>query len=116
MGQRVPNIDNDDVTRLLARDFGEAAAEARAILGALTGTHPGAVARITAATIKLAGRDLDELRTAVAVATNDWRDALSWAEYPRYMKLGRDAEQAVLRAAMDADWAEYQAWLSDDGQ
>jgi uncharacterized protein YbaA (DUF1428 family) len=116
MTQRIPNVEPDDITRLLDRDFGGDAPEARAVLGALTGTHPGAVARITAAAMKLAAGDLDELRKAVAVATNDWRDVISWAEYPRYMRLGRDAERSVLRAAMDADWAEYQAWLSGDGQ
>ena len=77
MSQPVPNIEPDDVTRLLAREFGDEADAARSILGALSGTHPGAVARVSAAAIKLSRGDLEQLRSAVAMGLADWRDVLS---------------------------------------
>ncbi|MEM8708995.1 MAG: hypothetical protein AAGE98_21215 [Actinomycetota bacterium] len=113
MSQPVPNIDPDDVTRLLTRDFGDSADAARGILGALSGTHPGAVARVSAAAIKLSGGDLEQLRSAVAMGLADWRDVLSAAEYPRYMRLGDDPRPDERAAAIEADGAEYRAWLAD---
>ncbi len=112
MSQPVPIIEPDDVTRLLTREFGESAAAARAILGALSGTHPGAVARVSAAAIKLSGGDLEQLRSAVALGLADWRDVLSAAEYPRYMQLPDDPSPADRAAAIDEDGAEYRAWLT----
>ncbi|MEM9466882.1 MAG: hypothetical protein AAGA90_16035 [Actinomycetota bacterium] len=112
MSQPVANIGPDDVSRLLARDFGESAEAARAILGALSGTHPGAVARVSAATIRLSGGDLEELRAAVGTALADWRDVLSAAEYPRYTSLPDDPTPAERAAAIEADGADYQAWLT----
>lgn len=113
MSQPVPNIEPDDVTRLLAREFGAEADAARSVLGALSGTHPGAVARVSAAAIKLSGGDLEQLRSAVAMGLADWRDVLSAAEYPRYMQLGDDPSPAGRAAAIEADGASYRAWLAD---
>lgn len=112
MSQPVPNIDADDVTRLLDREFGAEAETARAILGALSGTHPGAVARVSAAAIKLSGGDLEELRSAVALGLADWRDVLASAEYRHYMQLPDDPTPAERTAAIEADGAEYRAWLA----
>lgn len=112
MSQPVPNIGPNDVARLLTRDFGESADDARAILGALSGTHPGAVARVSAAAIRLSGGDLEELRSAVAMGLADWRDVLSAAEYPRYMQLRDDSTPGDRAAAIEADGAAYRAWLA----
>ncbi|MEL6894204.1 MAG: hypothetical protein AAFP84_21615 [Actinomycetota bacterium] len=112
MNQPVPNIDADDVARLLAREFGPAADAAQAMLGALSGTHPGAVARVSAAVIKLSGGDLDALRSAVDTAVADWRDVLAAAEYPRYMQLPDDPTPAERATAIEADGAAYRAWLA----
>ena len=112
MSQPVPNIEPADVARLLDREFGASADAARAVLGALSGTHPGAVARVSAGAIKLSGGDLEQLRSAVAIALADWRDVLSAAEYPRYMQLPDDPSPADRAAAIEADGAEYRAWLT----
>ena len=112
MSQPVPNIGPNDVARLLTRDFGESADDARAILGALSGTHPGAVARVSAAAIRLSSGDLEELRSAVAMGLADWRDVLCAAEYPRYMQLHDDPTPADRAAAIEADGAAYRAWLA----
>lgn len=112
MRQHIPNIEPDDITRLLVREFGDEAETARAILGALSGTHPGAVARVSAAAIKMSGGDVEELRSAVAMGLADWRDVLATAEYRRFMELPDDPTPAERAAAIEADGAEYRAWLN----
>ncbi|MEM9519321.1 MAG: hypothetical protein AAGA37_08380 [Actinomycetota bacterium] len=112
MSQPVPNIEPGDVDRLLSRDFGAEADTARAALGALSGNHPGAVARVSAAVLRLADGDLERLRSAVATALGDWRDVIAAAEYPRYMGLPEGADATARAAAIEADGSSYQVWLA----
>lgn len=67
--------------------------------------------RVAVACLKLAGSDLAELRTCVAVALADYRDVLAWAESPRQMRAGPGAPQSDRARASREDAQEYAEWL-----
>lgn len=71
------------------------------------------VDRVRLAVLKLAGDDLSELARYLDVANQDFRDVIAWAEYPAYMKLapGGDPRSAPYIEALEADAAQYLAWL-----
>ena len=71
--------------------------------------------RVQLAILKLAFGRLDQVRYYVESAKCDYRDVLAGAEYPAYTKkmfrinkLSPDEQQAII----DADWKQYQAWLT----
>jgi hypothetical protein len=53
------------------------------------------------------------LLDAVAMADRDFRDVLSYAEYPRYFRDidPTEKDEAKRKAAIEADWQDYSAWL-----
>jgi hypothetical protein len=69
------------------------------------------------AILKLAGDDLDRLRSNVRAAKGDYRDVLAWAEYPAQIKADSwrlpEGERERLK---QADLAQYLAWLELDQQ
>ena len=68
--------------------------------------------RVSLAVLKLAGADLEEIRTLTTQAKQDFRDILSWAEYPRQSKSWSLRNSAEKQKLIAADKAEYDAWLS----
>jgi hypothetical protein len=66
--------------------------------------------RIQLAVLKLyeEGAGKHELETVAGWAKDDWRDVLSWAQYPRQ---SRRAGTPAAAKETAADAAEWQAWL-----
>ena len=68
----------------------------------------------TLAVLKLANRNLQDLRYWIEQAKSDYRDVLGPAEYPLYgKKWGRidslsEEEQTRI---IESDWAQYEQWL-----
>jgi hypothetical protein len=70
--------------------------------------------RVRLACLKLANGSLDMLKAEIERASSDYRDVLTDAEYPRYRRevfLVGKAPTSVQKAAVDADWEQYQGWL-----
>lgn len=115
----VPDATDEDVTRIVRRDFPPAAhADVLAALGRY-GDEPWQVAppRVRLAILKLAAGNLERLRSQVAVACQDYRDVITPAEYPAYSQHPPDEpftpdEKACLHAANSA---QYTAWLHHKG-
>jgi hypothetical protein len=61
----------------------------------------------------MASGDLDQLREWTKTAIEDYRDVLSYAEYPKYMKeIGfADVPIELQRAVTDSDWKQYRTWF-----
>jgi hypothetical protein len=114
--QKAARPSRSDVLRVAARDFpGDQTFEALRVLGGCgTGENEGVRDRVHAAVLKLAGGDIEQLRQLTEIAKADPRDVVGPAEYPRYLNarnlsgLSASEQQAIV----DADWAEYHAWLS----
>ena len=115
--QPVPDVTSDDVERVVRRDFPE---ERVAVVMAMLNEygaeswhheHP----RVRLAALKLANGDVEALRARVDAAKTDYRDVLSWAEYPGYSTNVSDARirptAQAQRRIIDDDWAQYEMWL-----
>ncbi len=69
--------------------------------------------RVRLAILKMAAGNIDWLRTAVAVAEQDFRDVLCAAEYPRYIReVGpSDKNQTKHQQIIEDDWKQYRYWF-----
>lgn len=67
--------------------------------------------RVQLAILKLSEGDLKKLERNLDVAKQDFRDALSWAEYPAEGQLGFGADWQKLAAAREQDKKQYLEWL-----
>jgi len=113
--QPIPEVTDEDVRRVALRDFGTA--QLSFVLsvveefGRQNWNQPSP--RVRLAILKMAQGDLGRLRQATQVAIEDYRDALSAAEYPRYMReiAFSDVPREVAQKVIDADWRQYREWL-----
>ncbi len=117
MNQPTPTVSRADVERVVRRDFpAEAFSEVIAILDAYgVKDYEREKDRIQLAVLKLARGCLQNLRREIDGAQCDYRDTLLSAEYPGYgkrmFKLDKASEEEK-RRVIDADWKQYNDWLS----
>src|SRR5579862_9863974 len=115
MNQPIPKVFDADVERLVKRDF--PLEEERAVFSALKKYGKKdwhrEVPRVRLAILKLAYGSREKLREAIAMADQDYRDVLSYAEYPSYFSKINPTEkdEAKRKRVIDTDWQEYRAWL-----
>jgi hypothetical protein len=113
--QPVPDVTEEDVKRIALRDFGDAqVALALSILeefGKQAWNRPSP--RVRLAILKLADGEPDRLLDETQRAIQDYRDVLSWAEYPKYSReIGfGEVPEAAEQAVIDDDWRQYHDWL-----
>ena len=110
MAQPVPTYTNEDLERIVTRDFGN---ERHTEIGNILDKYGTEKSnrdplRVRMACLKLANGNIDELKKYVEIACQDYRDVLAWAEYSAYMR-ATNAEQR--KEAVEDDWRELQAWL-----
>jgi hypothetical protein len=114
--QRTPDVTAADVERVVRRDFPPD--QVRNVLTMLSeyGVEKWEreADRVRLAVLKLANRDLTQVRNWIAQAKMDFRDVLSPAEYPLYSKkwgrMDRLTEEEQTKI-IDADWAQYEKWF-----
>jgi hypothetical protein len=115
--QPTPNVTDADVERIARREFD--AARVDDVLAMLGEYGPeswhGEPTRVRLALLKLAAGCEERLRSHLETAICEYRDVLAPAEYPSYMKQvpgigGVDPEEE--QRIIDADWVQYQEWLS----
>ena len=110
MDQPFPSYTPADLTRIVARDFGAAAApNVHAILARYghASWHRETL-RVQMACLKLADGDVEQLERAVEIVCGDYRDVLAFAEYRGFAEATTvEAE----KAAIESDWEQLQAWL-----
>jgi hypothetical protein len=68
--------------------------------------------RVRLAVLKLSGGDLKQIKRYTEFAKQDFRDILTWAEYPRQSKKWSMPDGPNKRKLVEADRAEYEDWLS----
>ena len=111
MEQPHPTYREEDIDRVILRDFGAgAAAEARSMLE-VYGTeewHREAL-RVRMACLKLANGKIEELKKHIGIACNDYRDVLAMGEYSEYMRAKNESQR---KKAIASDWAALQSWLN----
>jgi hypothetical protein len=107
--QPVPAYTEQDLERIIARDYRDRAEHARKILAAYGGErfHREHL-RVRMACLRLADGSIESLKRQVRNASQDFRDVLAWAEYPAYMTAHGPAEQ---QRAIQSDRNQLQEWL-----
>ena len=106
-----------DVERIVRRDFpADRAVEVLAMLDEYgKETWQREPHRVRLAALKLAAGDIKCMRYEIEGAKRDYRDVLGPAEYPGYTKrmfrIGKPAQDEQQRT-IDADWRQYQDWLT----
>jgi len=119
MNQPTPEVNENDVIRIVQRDFpGKQFDAVISILNEYGAEdYQRGVHRVRLAALKLAGGDLQALRRQIDVAKRDYRDVLALAEYPEYMQKVPPSEnlaEAERERIIRADWMQYQSWLNRD--
>jgi hypothetical protein len=113
--QPTPDVTAADVERIVRRDYPPSQQDnALAMLREYgdEGSQRGA-ARVQLAVLKLANKNLKQLRYWIEQAKLDYRDVLCPAEYPKYGRWGGvdTASEEERRKVIDSDWAQYERWL-----
>jgi hypothetical protein len=143
MEDRIPRITNDDIKRIIERDFpknerdrviktlnrykSESEKGANRVHAAILKTSDRVINtlnrfksqsehrpnRVYAAILKIADGSLEKVEKYVEVAIVDYRDVLSWAEYPSYSKnLFEEFSYEKEKQQNDDDWQQYNEWLN----
>ena len=107
--QPIPQVTADDVIRIVRRDFPPE--EQAEVLRELEGLGAAAKPRVQLAVLKLIQGKLDALPRHIAMAKQDWRDVLMYAEYPADARISWGRPPEDHHGAYQADWEQYQDWL-----
>jgi hypothetical protein len=112
--QYVPRITEQDISRIVNRDFPEH--ERAAVLSLLSAygqeSGPDGRARVHAAILKLSAGNVDRVCKYLKVAQSDFRDVLWPAESPLSWKVGFGASERMTASAVERDDREqYLEWL-----
>ena len=84
-------------------------AEARAILDTYgIENHEQEPVRVRLAILKLSDANLAEIKKTIDLAKQDFRDVLSWAEYPRQSRKWSMPDGPEKQKLVEADRTEYQ--------
>jgi hypothetical protein len=114
MEQRIPIIDDDDITRIIKRDFPRSElANIKTMLAPYNSDSNIGRNRVYASILKLSEGNSDLLKEYVLKANNDYRDILSAAEYPNYSEhaFEDDLSDEQKKQLIESDWMQYQPWL-----
>ena len=116
MDQPTPEVTRADVERIVRRDFPPDQFDSvMSVLAEYGGeSWHRELPRVQLAVLKLAAGKFEALRGEIETAKSDYRDVLSYAEYPAYTKkmfriskLPEDEQQKII----EADWRQYETWL-----
>lgn len=75
--------------------------------------HEQEPSRVKLAILKLSGNDTENIKKYTNMAKQDYRDILSWAEYPRQSKKVFISDKAEKAELTRLDLEEYQRWLAE---
>ena len=116
--QPVPNVSEDDVRRIVQRDFPpEQIDPAMSVLREYgVKKCEGEHARVYLAALKLANGSLEKLKREIEAANRDFRDIIAAAEYPRYFRAAsmvsmNGASRREKERIIAEDWQQYECWL-----
>jgi len=77
-----------------------------------TEKHEQEPVRVRLAVLKLSNHIFAEIKRNINFAKLDFRDVLTWAEYPRQSKKWSTPKGPKKQKLIDADRAEYKEWLN----
>jgi len=111
--QFIPSVSDADILRIVARDF--AADQHPSILEMIRSVTVREKPRVVAACLKNAQGNLAKLNSELSNAVDYWREIISEAEYPNYIKkYGRLRTLSTDQVAeiIEKDKQQYLAWFN----
>ena len=114
--QQVAKISTDLLSKLILREFPNDIELVTSKLEQVNSDSEAGQRRISAAILKLANRELNELDSLIDKANFDFRDIVAAAEYPRNSQhmFGERATKEQLQSEYQNDWEDYSMWLNKD--
>lgn len=114
--QQVAKISTDQLTKLILREFPNDIESVTTKLEQVNSDSEAGQRRISAAILKLANRELDELDSLIEKANFDFRDIVAAAEYPRNSQhlFDERTTKEQLESEYQNDWDDYNVWLNKD--
>ena len=107
MGQFIPNVSEEDVERILNREFpAENHAEIKKIIANIDVREK---ARVIIACFKNANKDYSKLINELTNAEGYWREIISAAEYPKIKKARRLTEDEINEKMKE----QYLKWFNE---
>ena len=114
MKQKIPNIKDCDIGRIIKRDFPNSNAnDIRLLLHLYNSESKKGGNRVWASILKLSNGDIDMLKQYIEKANNDFRDVIMLSEYPNYSKhmFGDSLSKKDKNQLIVQDWEQYELWL-----
>ena len=117
MAQPTATVNENDIDRIVARDFSAAdMAEVLKILAAYgQEEYEREIQRVRAAILKLSDGSVEQVKKFTEWAKTDWRDVLGPAEYPEYSRRMFRIDQLAaeeVETITASDWQQYQEWFT----
>ena len=114
MAQKIPNISDSDITRIIKRDFPHSDFDKiEATLSMYKSESQKGRNRIYAAILKLSNGNFELIKKYVEKAIADYRDIIALSEYPHYSKHSFDdnLSENEKEKLIEEDWKQYENWL-----
>jgi hypothetical protein len=113
VNQPVPKVTRKHVERIVRRDFPtEQFSNVMSILDEYEGDSESGRTRIQMAVLKLADGKMDSLRKRIDDAKSDYRDVISWAEYPSCRWDTHSLPTDEKKKIYSKDWKQYLDWAN----
>jgi len=115
MEQKIPNVSDSDIERIIKRDFPQFEFSViESILKMYVSTSKKGRNRIYAAILKLSDGNVELMKKHAEKAIDDFRDIIALSEYPNYSGYGFDDDnlsEEKKEQLINDDWMQYEAWL-----
>jgi predicted transcriptional regulator len=114
MEKKIPKVSDSDIERIIERDYKDYGSEyVLKILNKYKTSTEAGKNRIFADILKLANGKIELIQGLIERANLDYRDVISEAEYPNYLKyaftddLSEEDEEKII----NMDWQQYVDWF-----
>jgi hypothetical protein len=108
----LPHVTEKDVSRIIHRDFPEKDPK---IIWSILRKYESDSFRVYADILKLSHGAIELLKEYTVVAQTDFRDVISYAEYPKQQKNGLlSSNNDEAKKTREEDWNDYQEWFSKE--
>jgi hypothetical protein len=112
--QQVPKVTRKHIERIVRRDF--PADQFSEVMAALDEygkeSYEREIDRVRLDILKLANGKMDGLQQAIKSAKSDYRDVISWAEYPNCRWDTHNLTAEEKKQIYSKDWRAYLAWAN----
>lgn len=114
MEQKVPEISDSDIYRIIRRDYPQSEfSKVVVLLKMYKSKSEEGKKRIYAGILKLSEGKVELIKTFVEKANYDYRDIIALSEYPNYSRFAFDNNliEQKRKELIDDDWFQFECWF-----